>query len=148
MQAVKAVLITTLSCTSAMARQQQQQPSTAERFLQTLHNHGETLSGSLDRLTLAMERKIECSEDQERLSRLEATVHELTMQMQSFSSVERVPRKIMDLSENGLNDDAAVPVFFSVQSRERHSCFDCPITFDVVTADSHGAFDTDTGQST
>ena len=45
-------------------------------------------------------------------------------------------------------DDSAVTttVFFNAHSSKSTSCYDCPIPYDGVYADSHGALDIETGK--
>ena len=42
---------------------------------------------------------------------------------------------------------AAMIVFFNAHSSKSTSCYDCPIPYDGLYADSHGAFDIATGES-
>ena len=54
---------------------------------------------------------------------------------------DRVPKSI------NLDDSAVTTtVFFNAHSSKSTSCYDCPIPYDGVYADSHGALDIETGK--
>ena len=45
-----------------------------------------------------------------------------------------------------MDDSAGTTVFFNAHSSKSTSCYDCPIPYDGVYADSHGALDIVTGK--
>ena len=45
-----------------------------------------------------------------------------------------------------MGDSAGAAVFFNAHSSKSTSCYDCPITYNGVYADSHSALDVETGK--
>ena len=56
------------------------------------------------------------------------------------SRTGRIPKSI------NLGDSAGAAVFFNAHSSKSTSCYDCPITYNGVYADSHSALDVETGK--
>ena len=151
---------------------QSDEPPTGEQIVGALASTGRMVSESVDRLSAVVggcgadtrQMQSEISSLKEEMADMKRYLHRSPTSTSSGEKRLRLPlaldsvpnwqlyMKLFTLllgrvpKSLNLNDPDVTTVFFNAHSSKSTSCYDCPITYNGVYADSHGALDIATGK--